>query len=978
MNKAFIGDSCGWSPAIRLFVSVVAGVMIGLPVVSESKAADDRSVERPVSINSSESMAAVTRDQLQQDWLIQAQLRYGIPTSQSDKITPAADAVGACDGVINGEWGFHTGLEENPWWQVDLGEIMTIDSLRIYNRCDGFEDRAARVRVLCSEDGEHFSVVYIHDGTPFGGHTDSQPLTVPMNGHSTRFVRLQLPGKVYLHLDEVEVLAGDGAQNVALGKPCTQSSISPWSVRHVSLNQLVSWPTVVRESLQRGRQLVTQLESAGVSIQDFTTRFDLLQQRVEELNEEASALQWQAIYFDVRQATRKLAFMNPLLDFDRVLFVKRAPSMFPHLSDQYYGWWARPGGGLYLLEGLKSERPTVQCLTRAWPEGNFLRPDISYDGQRVLFAFSAYDASIADEQNKRDKRNVPESVFYHLFEMDFQTATTRQLTHGKYDDFDGRYLPSNEKVFLSTRKGQFSAVHAREFTADAARTLPDSYVRCGGNDYRPVPVFTMHKLSSDEQQIWPVSAFETFEYTPSVTQDGRLLYCRWDYIDRFNGHFFSLWSANADGTNGQLVYGNYTKAPQATLEPRSVPGSNKIIFTGAAHHSVTGGSLVLLDQNKGNEGATPITRLTSEVPFPETEKDVDSYYANPYPLSEDFYLVSWSNKRLPPHGRYENEQNPVDAQGIYLLDRFGNLELLHRDPTISSMTPLPVRPRPRAATVASHVDWRGQQVGTFVLQDVYQGLVGIKRGEVKRLRVIGVVPKVQPRKDVPHLGVSEEETGKFVLGSVPVEADGSAHFQVPSGVPLFFQALDDQGMALQTMRSLTYVQPGQTLACLGCHESRSASPAEQMPLAVQRGPSKIRLGVDGTWPLRFDQLVQPVLDAKCVSCHANGADARADAAADLDSGRAWQTLLGYADNDLAHLVFERDASVPRDNPARQSRLLQYLRTDEVHREIELTKADHQRLFVWMDTYGQVQGAFSAEQEQQLAELRKQYRGLFED
>ena len=74
--------------------------------------------------------------------------------------------------------------------------------------------------------------------------------------------------------------------------------------------------------------------------------------------------------------------------------------------------------------------------------------------------------------------------------------------------------------------------------------------------------------------------------------------------------------------------------------------------------------------------------------------------------------------------------------------------------------------------------------------------------------------------NTPSLGVSHEETGKFVLGTVPVESDGSAYFRIPSGMSVFFQALDADGFALQTMRSLTYVQPGQTLSCIGCHESR--------------------------------------------------------------------------------------------------------------------------------------------------------------
>ncbi len=869
----------------------------------------------------------------------------------------------------------------NPWWQVDLGKVVDIDKIKIFNRCDGFEGRAASIEVLLSEDGEQFTSAYTHDGTSFLGHPDQKPLIVALAPRHARYVRLRLPGNVYFHLDEVEVLASGDDANIALHKPATQSSTSQWSVRHAAVSTdawLVPWPAVVEQSIERAVRLAESLQAHGVEVQSYRDRLQQVQRDVAAWDQATGEALWKSAYFQVRQTTRELALANPLLDFEQVLFVKRAPSMFPHLSDQYYGWWARPGGGVYLLEGLKSDKPIVRSLTESWPAGNFLRPDVSYDAKRVVFAYSAYDASVANEGDKRNKDNVPEEVFYHLFELELQSGVSRQLTHGKYDDFDSRYLPTGEVLFLSTRKGQFLQCTQANSEQTLAANLPDSYVRCGGDDYRPVPVFTMHTISPDGQSMRPVSAFETFEYTPSVANDGRLLYCRWDYIDRFNGHFFSLWSSNPDGTNAQLVYGNYTKAPQATMEPRSIPGSNKILFTAAAHHSITGGSLVLLDQTKGNEGEEPLTRVTPEVPFPETEANIGSFYANPWPLSEDFYLVSWSHGALPPHGRYEDERNPVNAQGIYLCDRFGNLELLHRDPQISSMTPVPVKPRPKPPVFSSMVEWSGEQVGSVVLQDVYHGLQGIGPGEVKRLRIVGAVPKVQPHMNVPRLGVSSEETGKFVLGTVPVESDGSAFFRIPSGVPVFFQALDENGMALQTMRSLTYVQPGQTLSCVGCHEPRQSTPTEQPLLAMQRGPSKITPGPDGTWPLRFDTLVQPVLDQKCLECHHAAGEDPLAAKTDLSHLNAWQTLLNYAGNDLSNLVFERDASIPGENPARRSRLLQYLRSDSLHSQIELNEQEIGRLAAWMDTYGHMLGAFSDEQEEQLQQLRQEFQYLLEE
>ncbi len=956
-------ESKGFGRPSALWMVVLACFLVCHPV-----SADAPNVSTP----------AVTQEQLEQDWLIQAQLRYGSPAANLAGATPTDDARGGCDGVINGQWGFHTEMEQHPWWQVDLGSELAIDRIKIYNRCDGFEARAAHIQVLFSSDGQEFTTVYGHDGTSFGGYPDKRPLVVPLGGKPARYVRLQLPDKVYFHLDEVEVQAGGHEANVALHKPATQSSVSQWSVKHTKTAWVLDWPRILDQSLERGARLADALQRLGVDTQGPAAGLQAVAGEVAAWNDETPESQWKASYFRVRQIIRELAFTNPLLDFHQILFVKRAPTMFPHLSDQYYGWWARPGGGIYVLDDFRGGQGTVRCLTDSWAAGNFLRPDLSYDAAKVLVAYSRYDASIANETNKRDKANVPESVFYHLFEMDIRTGESRQLTRGKYDDFDGRYLPTGDVLFLSTRKGQFLQCTQANSQQTLAADLPDSYVRCGGDDYRPVPVFTMHAVSPDGLRIWPVSAFETFEYTPSISSDGRVFYCRWDYIDRFNGHFFSLWSSNPDGTNAQLVYGNYTVRPQATLEPRSIPGSSKIIFTGAAHHSITGGTLVLLDQAAGNEGEEPIRRLTPEVPFPETESNVGSFYANPWPLSEDFYLVSWSDHALPPHGRYEDDRNPISAQGIYLCDAFGNLELLHRDARISSMTPLPIKARPAPPVYSSPVDWSGPQVGSLLLQDVYQGLSGIERGDVKRLRIIGVVPKVQPNMNSPSLGVSHEETGKFVLGSVPVEEDGSAYFQIPSGLSVFFQALDADDMALQTMRSLVYVQPGQTLSCVGCHEPRQSTPTMQNLLAMRRGPSRIQLGPAGTWPLRFDTLVQPVLDQKCVECHQPSAADPAAARTDLTPPSAWQTLITYGDNDLSKLVFERDASIPGDNPARQSQLLQYLRTDPTHSQIALADDDMRRLAAWMDTYAQTQGAFSTEQEKQLEMFRAEYRFLFSD
>ena len=876
--------------------------------------------------------------QLEADWLHPETLRQSSGVL-SEPVTLESDAAGGCDGVKDGKWGFHTQVEEKPWWQVDLGQSLALDRVLLFNRCDSYATRNGRIIVLLSDDGKNFRQAYQHNGTTFLGFSDNKPLTIPLNGATGRYLRLQLPGKSYFHLDEVEVYVA--ARNVALGRPATQSSVSQGSASHSQTATGFPVATVV----ERGRKLAEELRGMGVSAE----------------------MEDQQQYLDAQRAVRRLALKNPLLDFDAILFVKSAPTLFPHISDQFYGWWSRPGGGIFVLEGFKSDKPRVRCLTADMPAGNFIRPELSYDAKKVLFAYARHYPEVEKLKDKRTKPNLPEDAFYHVFEMNIDGSGRRQLTRGRYDDFDARYLPDGNIVFLSTRKGLFLQVTTANTRKTLEADLPDSYVRCGGDNWRPVPVFTLHAMDRDGANLRPLSAFENFEYMPTVATDGRILYTRWDYIDRFNGPFFSLWSANPDGTNPQLVYGNYTARPQVKCEARSIPNSTKLMFTAAAHHSIVGGTLVLLDRSRGTEGDEPITRLTPEVPFPETEKNVDSYYANPWPLSEKFYLVGWANRKLPPHCRVDStESNPVNAMGLYLLDAFGNRVMLYRDPEISSACPIPVKPRQRPRPSVSQWAWDGRE-GAFLVQDVYAGLTDVPRGTVKRIRVIAVPPKVQPHKNNPVIGVSKEDPGKFILGTAPVAEDGSAFFRVPSGVSVFFQALDKDGVAIQTMRSLTYVAGGQTLSCVGCHESRDSAPP---PIATKpRGrPVALTPEIPGTWPFRYDALVQPMLDKHCVSCHNPDNDKTDAGKINLTAASSYQTLLAFAGKDLEKLAFERDRSVPGQCVAQQSKLLAHLRAGHG----KLSAKELYPLVVWMDLYATRIGSFSPEQEKELEEIRLEW------
>jgi len=930
---------------------------------------------------------AAHRLAVEADWLLQddvrtvanARGRAQPRVASNPNVSARQDAGGGVDGVKDGKWGFHTENEANPWWHVDLGEKVALDRVAVWNRCDqGVAARNARIVLWLSDDGKAWAEAYQHNGTVFQGFTDKKPLEIKLEGKPARFVRLGLKGTGYFHLDEVDVLAtADPKKNIALGKPADQSSTSQWSATHSKpAPQAVaearkSYPFAI--VLERGRKLAADLLASGAPLAEGAAKLEALATQIEKLPRDASPEAFQKLYYELRWTIRRLALANPLLSFDRILFAKRAPGTYSHMSDQNYGHWSRPGGGLFVLSGYKGGEPQVASITPELPAGSFLRPDLSHDAKKLVFAYCRFYPNSQGLGDKTDKKNLPDDMKYHVYEMNVDGSGLRQLTKGRYDDFDPRYLPDGRIVFLSTRRGQ-DLVCGIESAAKTLEDefLPDSYVRCGGGKSRPVAVYTLHVMDPDGANLKAISAFENFEWTPSVAPDGRILFARWDYVDRHNNAFMSLWSTHPDGTMPNLVYKNFTRSPHCAFEARQVPGSDKLLFTASAHHAFTAGSICLLDNARATETQDPLTRYTPEVCFPETEGWPRTYYNSPYPLAEKYYLVAWS-----PHPIHsEGGRNATNCLGLYLADAFGNLELLCRDPNISSEWPLPLRPRPKPHQLPQMAADGTTDGATFMVLDVYRGLPGIERGAVKRIRIVAVPAKTQPEMNHPNLGLTSEDPGKLVLGTAPVEPDGSAHFRVPAGVNLFFQALDADGMALQTMRTITYAQPGQTLACIGCHEHRGEAPHNVLAAAMTRAPSKLTPGPQGSWPLRFDRLVQPVLDQNCVKCHSPAGKPEAAKKIVLTAPGAYDALVKHGGLNIAGLV-RRDYgggySQVGLGVARSSPFLAML--CKGHNEVKLDADALDRLITWLDTYAQRQGHFSPEQERALEELRQRAADL---
>ena len=925
---------------------------------------------------------AAFRAAVEADWLTQDKVRTGArvqPRAGNPNVSTKQDAAGGVDGIVDGKWGFHTENQPDPWWQVDLGQKTPLSHVALYNRCDSCGDRNNQILLLLSDDGKTWQQAYQHGGTPFRGYSDKKPLEVKLDGKAARFVRVGLKGTSYFHLDEVQVFAAaDPKANVALGKPADQSSTSEWSATHDKVvkptkpeDMPKSYPFAI--ILERGRKLAADLLDNGAPVGDQVKALEALAARIDALPKDTPPDALQKLYFGLRWAVRDLAFANPLLSFDELLFVKRSPGSYSHMSDQNYGHWSRPGGGIFILSGYKDGQPQLKCLTADLPEGTCMRPDLSYDASKIVFARCRFYPQMRGMGDKTDKKNIPDDAKFHIYEMNVDGTGLRQLTSGRYDDFDPRYLPDGRIAFLSTRRGQ--ALVCGRASAEATLKdpyLPDSYVRCGGGRGRPVAVYTLHTMGPDGSDLRAISAFENFEWTPSVASDGRILYARWDYVDRHNNAFMSLWATHPDGTMPNLVYGNFTRSPHCVFEARAVPGSPKLLFTASAHHAITAGSVCLLDVARATEGLDPLTRYTPEVCFPETEGWPATYYNNPFPLSERYYLAAWSP--YPIHA--EGGNNDTNCMGLYLADAFGNLELIHRDPAISSKFPLPLRPRPRPHVLPEMTAESPANEGAMIVLDIYRGLPGIERGSVKSIRIVAVPAKTQPEMNSPHLGVTSEDPGKLVLGTAPVEPDGSAHFRMPGGVNVFLQALDADGMAVQTMRTVTYVQPGQTLSCIGCHEHRGEAPANLVASAMTRAPSRLTPGPEGSWPLSYARLVQPVLDKNCVKCHAPGGKAEALKKLDLTPAKSYDALIKAGSpslNDLARRDYGGGYSRVGAGIAASSPIVAMLRKG--HNDLKLTPDDFARLITWMDTYAQTQGQFSPEQERALEELRQRAADL---
>jgi len=723
----------------------------------------------------------------------------------------------------------------------------------------------------------------------------------------------------------------------------------------------------LRDGLARLRQAVTELGKSfpkDYPAADFLRRLDAVKS-----------------FAELERCQREmLVDANPLLKGKKLIFTRRYTYNSRHYYDDYYAGLREWGGNITELDLVTGKtRDIVPKLNG----GIFDRYDISRDAKRIVFGYRA-----------------PKPEGFRIWEQTLDGTGLRQLTfppadepqriarHNNYrweqnvadprlyghwtDDMHPCYLPDGRIVFVSSR---------------SERT-----VLCGGHQ---LTCTTLYRMDADGKNLYQLSQGALTESTPTMLDDGRILYTRWEYVYKGIAAVQSLWAMRPDGTGSEEIYGHNIDNPGVFFAGRQIPGKpDHVVAVGCGHEPLAVGSIVLVDRTKDRRTKAAMTSLTPEV---ETrglrgfyqfrngkwnEHDVyGPFYTDPYPLSEHFFLVSHN-----PDKRY----NDPNGYGIYLLDTFGNRVLIHRDPEMSCFQPMILAPRPTEPVlpVMSVETPPGEGEATVVLVDVYRSFTNVPPGTVKYLRVMEQIPRSWAASQVkPGDGVRGQVTAislhthiwvGVLLGIVPVEEDGSAFFKVPARRNIYFTALDENFMEIQKMRTFVNFQHGEKRSCVGCHDPRDGVPVVQRPLAMSKPAVAIapQPGDKGPRPIHYPTDVQPIFDRHCVRCHSGDKPkAGLDLSGELTEhfNRSYENLLckglvpfiqewtgpepgkggplHVANGSMMH----SEAVPPYTYGSHKSRLIEVIRKG--HNKVALPQEEFIKLVTWVDANAPFYGSY---------------------
>ncbi len=463
------------------------------------------------------------------------------------------------------------------------------------------------------------------------------------------------------------------------------------------------------------------------------------------------------------------------------------------------------------------------------PKGGIRDPQVHYDGRRIIFSW---------------RRNGGEN--YNLYEINSDGTGLKQITSGPYNDFEPTYTSEGSIMFVSTRCNR--------------------WVNCWLS-----PVAIIHKCDSDGKNIHPISCNTEQDNTPWPLPDGRILYMRWEYVDRSQVDYHHLWTMNPDGTGQMVYYGNFHPST-VMLDAKPIPNTDKVVSIFSPGHGMKEheGFVTIVDPRNGPDS------------IPSARRVSDRTVRDPWAFSENCFMAA-------------------SEASIVVMDGSGRTRTIYTLPEDDRRAgmwihePRPLCPRQPERQIKPKVKPE-QATGTFVLADVYTGrrMDGVKRGDIRKLLVLELLPKpINYTGGMEPMSYGGTFTLERLLGTVPVEPDGSAYFEAPAMRSVFFVALDENNMSVKRMQSWTTVMPGEINGCVGCHEQRERTSTEARSgtlMAVRRPQSKIRPIADVPDVIDFPRDIQPILDKRCVSCH-NPDDYKAGL--DLTGGHGPMYSLSY-------------------------------------------------------------------------------------
>jgi len=628
-----------------------------------------------------------------------------------------------------------------------------------------------------------------------------------------------------------------------------------------------------------------------------------------------------------------------------ILFCKRFNYQGLHIYDTFYQW--RPGGGLYVLENPADPperhrvRPVIDPSTAETPgEGVYFDPALSYDAKKLLFCFKGSETGASA-----------------IFEIGTDGRGLRRITRpdavgnpyrgrgGGHHDVKPCYLPDGRIAFTSTR---YSGL-----------------VPCANNG-----VAILHAMNADGGGIQALSVNNVTEFDPCVLPDGRILFGRWEYVDRNALVIQSLWTMLPDGRHEMEYFANNMVFPEAVLQAKPVPGHDGLVVaTFAPHNAPPRGTIAMIDARIGRND--PAAIFNFESPDRPTHDRGES--CDPWALGRNVVLFSG----VPPDTNapaipvetpgFRRRSNPR-LNALLLIDRAGRREVVHSDPAIDLHNPIPLAPRPRPVTGPDLAD-RTQRTGRFFVNDVHVSMPEVPRGTVKWLRVLEETSRVSESpggtwmNQTFSISAALAWSAKIFHGIVPVEPDGSVYFEAPSGRALYFQLLDGDYRLVRGMRTFVQAAPGTTRSCTGCHEYGPTSSAAPRP-----DGRELRRLRDESWGggyLDYTERVQPILDARCVSCHGG----EKGLAAGLDLSRGWTEFFNIS---YEHLTARRERMYTADliggicamngtahwsckvfgpySHGSGRAILADVLLREPHRNL-LSREEREQVFAWMDSNG---------------------------